>query len=53
VYDWETTDREFQDLVDASPKARFIVLLDVNTPPWLQRRLRYDSFSHCHAIAMA
>ena len=45
VYDWVTIDREFQDLVDASPKARFLVLLDVNTPPWLQRRLRYDSFS--------
>ena len=45
VYDWETIDREFQDLVDASPKARFLVLLDVNTPPWLQRKLRYDSFS--------
>ena len=45
VYDWETIDREFQDLVDASPKAKFLVLLDVNTPPWLQRRLRYDSFS--------
>ena len=45
VYDWGTIDREFQDLVDASPKARFLVLLDVNTPPWLQRKLRYDSFS--------
>ena len=45
VYDWQTIDREFQDLVDASPEAKFLVLLDVNTPPWLQRRLRYDSFS--------
>ena len=45
AYDWETVDREFQDLVDASPKAKFIVLVDLNTPPWLIRRLRYDSFS--------
>ena len=44
-YDWETIDREFQDMVDVSPNARFVVLLDLNTPPWLQRRLRVDSFS--------
>lgn len=44
-YDWDLVDREFQDVVDVSPNARFIVLVDINTPPWLQRRLRYDSFS--------
>ena len=44
-YDWRTVDREFQDLVDASPNAKFVVLVDLNTPPWLQRRLRVDSFS--------
>lgn len=44
-YDWATIDREFQEMVDASPDVRFVVLLDLNTPPWLQRRLRIDSFS--------
>ena len=50
-YDWELLDREFQEVVDASPAAKFLVLVDLNTPSWLRRRLRYDSFSLISAAA--
>lgn len=41
------------DLLAASPDAEFICLLDLNTPRWLARKLRLDSFDAItHAAAM-
>ncbi len=43
-YDWQACDKAFDDLIAASPSARFMVLVDLNSPSWLARRLRIDSF---------
>ena len=52
-YDWASCDRQFDDLIAASPEARFIVLVDLNSPIWLARKLRFDSFVMIsHAAAM-
>ena len=43
-YDFSTFDKQVNDLLDANPQARFLCLIDLNTPPWLTRKLAYDSF---------
>lgn len=44
-YDWSQLDAQVADLTNASPKAEFICMVDLNTPPWLTRRFAMDSFS--------
>lgn len=43
-YDWASLDRQIDDLLSESPDAKFICMIDLNSPPWLQRTLHFDSF---------
>ena len=44
-YDWSALDAQAGDLVKASPNARFMVMIDLNTPYWATRRFWLDSYS--------
>ena len=51
-YDFAQVDAQLGDLIKASPKAEFIVLLDLNTPVWLTRQVYHDSFLELtHALS--
>lgn len=53
-YDWDACDRQFDDLIRTSPKTRFMVLVDLNTPLWFARKLNMDSFTMLsHTAAQA
>jgi len=43
-YDFSAYDKQVDDLLAANPKARFLCMIDLNTPYWLTRKLAYDSF---------
>ena len=43
-YDFSAYDKQVDDLIAANPRARFLCLVDLNTPYWLTRKLAYDSF---------
>jgi len=43
-YDFEAYDQQVKDLVTANPNVRFLCMIDLNTPPWLTRKLAVDSF---------
>lgn len=38
-YDWASLDRQYDDVLALNPAARFICMVDLNTPIWLQRQL--------------
>ena len=44
-YDWSALDTQADDLVKASPNARFMVLIDLNTPYWATHKFHLDSFT--------
>ncbi len=44
-YDWSALDAQAEDLVKASPNARFMVLIDLNTPYWATHKFWLDSFT--------
>ena len=44
-YDWSALDAQAGDLVKASPNARFMVMIDLNTPYWATHRFWLDSFT--------
>ena len=50
-YDWETLDKQFTDVLKANPNAKIICIVDLNSPPWLMRKMSFghsmdsDSFS--------
>ena len=44
-YDWSALDAQADDLVKASPHARFMVMIDLNTPYWATHRFWLDSFT--------
>ena len=44
-YDWSALDAQAEDLVKASPNARFMVLIDLNTPYWATHKFHLDSFT--------
>ena len=51
-YDFSAFDKQVADLTSASPEADLICIVDLNTPPWLARRLSADSFSDLtHLVA--
>ncbi len=51
-YDFAAYDQQVNDLLSANPEAEFLCMIDLNTPPWLTRRLAMDSFSEIsHAAA--
>ena len=41
-YDFGALDREFTDLVNTNPNVQIICMVDLNTPPWYERRLFAD-----------
>jgi len=53
VYDWNIVDKQFDDVIEANPKAKIFCMVDLNTPPWMTRwcREREDSFTHLGKIA--
>ena len=44
-YDWSAFDAQAEDLVKASPNARFMVMIDLNTPYWATHKFHLDSFT--------
>ena len=44
-YDWSAFDAQVEDLVKASPNARFMVMIDLNTPYWATHKFHLDSFT--------
>ncbi len=50
-YDWKTLDKQFDDILAANPNASLICIIDLNSAPWLMRRMSFahtfdsDSFS--------
>lgn len=52
-YDFAPVDRHLGDILKASPNAQFILMLDLNTPIWMTRRLHHDSFNEItHVLSM-
>jgi len=43
-YNFAAYDRQVDDLLAANPRAKFLCMIDLNTPYWLTRRFAYDSF---------
>jgi hypothetical protein len=43
-YNFAAYDKQVEDLLSANPHARFICMIDLNTPYWLTRRFAFDSF---------
>ena len=51
-YNFAEFDKQVDDLLAANPRARFLCLIDLNTPYWLTRKFAYDSFDAIsHAAA--
>lgn len=51
-YDFSAADRQLDDILGVSPDAEFVVMLDLNTPIWLSRRLGCDSYLELtHALS--
>ena len=44
-YDWSALDAQAEDLVKESPNARFMVMIDLNTPYWATHKFHLDSFT--------
>ena len=51
VYAWENLDRQVADILAASPDAQLFCLVDLNSPPWLQRKMHFDSFDSISSAA--
>jgi hypothetical protein len=43
-YDFSAYDKQVDDLLSANPEAKFLCMIDLNTPYWLTRKFAYDSF---------
>lgn len=39
-YDFEAFDRQFDDILSFCPDAEFLLMVDLNSPPWLVRKLQ-------------
>lgn len=44
-YDFKAYDRQVDDLLAANSEAKFLCMIDLNTPYWLTRKFAYDSFA--------
>lgn len=56
MYDYACLNRQITDLLEANPRARIVVEIDLNTPPWWPRWLgaaaeRDDSFTKLGKVA--
>ncbi len=43
-YDFSAYDKQVDDLLAANPEAKFLCMIDLNTPYWLTRKFAFDSF---------
>ncbi len=43
-YNFVAYDQQVNDLLTTNPEARFLCMIDLNTPYWLTRKLAFDSF---------
>lgn len=50
-YNFDALDQQVNDLLNASPNAKLMCLIDLNTPYWLTRKFAYDSFSEISLAA--
>ena len=51
-YDFDAYDKQVDDLLSANSGAKFLCMIDLNTPYWLTRRFATDSFAEIsHAAA--
>lgn len=56
-YDFTPLDRQIQELVAANPRVQIICMIDLNTPPWFERRFGWggagadDSFYRLGKVA--
>ncbi len=39
IYDWESLDAQFEDIIKINPNARFIFMIDLNSPLWLAKSI--------------
>ncbi len=44
TYDFAVLEQQINDILAVHPQARFITVVDLNSPPWLARRHSLDSF---------
>ena len=44
TYDFRILDHLIQEVLDLAPEIHLILTIDLNSPPWLSRRLQLDSF---------
>ena len=44
-YDWSALDAQVEDFLKVSPNAKFVCMIDLNTPYWAIRRFSIDSFT--------
>lgn len=56
MYDYDCLDRQMTDLLQANPRAKIVMEIDLNTPPWWPRWLgaaseRDDSFTKLGKVA--
>jgi hypothetical protein len=53
TYDFASLDRQYDDILALNPAARFICMVDLNTPIWLQRQLSLRGQSaECESFTM-
>lgn len=52
-YDFDSLDKQFDDVLAVNPNADFICMIDLNTPIWLQRQLALGGHSaECESFTM-
>ncbi len=52
-YDFDSLDKQFDDVLAVNPDADFICMIDLNTPIWLQRQLALRGHSaECESFTM-
>ena len=52
-YDFKSLDKQYDDALNVNPDARFICMIDLNTPDWLQRQLSLQGQSaECESFTM-
>ncbi len=52
AYDYSTLDTQIGDILSRHPKARLLSMIDLNSPEWLARRYRADSFNQLTELAV-
>ncbi len=50
TYNWESLDKQFDDILATNPNARIVCIVDLNSPLWLSRRLAKSSSAECDSF---